>query len=105
YLRPTRRRRTKKIEIVNVDWSMPAHPRFHLWNQQWKLMPLAIDEVHFVDRGRIVGDGAAAQPSEIKVGIKNFAAVLSVGNRFKPDFLLKRDDLANCCILDPTQIL
>src|SRR5258708_33767972 len=84
---------------------MPAHPHCDSGNEQRQLMPVTIDEVNFVDRGGIVGDSATAEAAEIKVRIKNFAPVLSIGDRLKPDFLLKRDGFSNCRILESAQFL
>src|ERR1700722_6048243 len=59
--RGQRRCRTKKFEVIHVDRSMPAPPRQGARNQQRKLTALAIDEINFVDRRRVVGDRAAAK--------------------------------------------
>ena len=58
-------------------------------------MAFAVDEINFVDRRWVVGDRAAAEAAEIKVGIENLAAIFAVGDRLKPDALLKRDRIAN----------
>ena len=58
-------------------------------------MAFAVDEIDFIDRRWIIGDRAAAEAAEIKIGIENLAAVFAVGNRLKPDSFLKRDHLAN----------
>src|SRR5580704_8718081 len=68
----------KKFEVVDVDRSVPAHPRLHARNQQGQLMAFAVDEINFVDRGWVVSDRASAEAAEIKVRIENLAAIFAV---------------------------
>src|SRR5271156_1888073 len=105
YLGGARGCSAKKFEIVDVDRSVPSHPRLHARNQQGQLMAFAVDEINFVDRRWVVGDRASTESAKIKIGIENLAAIFAVGDRLEPDALLERDRVANRRVFDGAQLL